>query len=175
MNIRDDYFEWIYQTLIGKGYRHLLEYLFNEEFFYVVDLDDNRLEDGKELKYRYAEYADIPDRVVRNKIGNEYCSVLEMMAALSIRMEESIMYDPDFGDRTSIWFWEMIKSLGLYGMTDKDYDQFYAQSAIARFLNRDYDRDGNGGLFTVKNTRTDMRDIDIWYQMCLYSDNILGL
>ena len=41
------------------------------------------------------------------------CSVLEMMIALSMRCEEQIMDDPDIGNRTGQWFWDMIDNLGL--------------------------------------------------------------
>ena len=39
-------------------------------------------------------------------------------------------------------------------------------------LNRDYGRDGKGGLFTIEHCRYDMRDIEIWYQANWYLDNI---
>lgn len=54
---------------------------------------------------------------------------LEMIIALAIRLEEHIMDDPDIGNRTGQWFWDMIVSLGLgsEGLID----------VIRRFLNRD--------------------------------------
>ena len=66
-----------------------------------------------------------------------------------------------------------MKSLGLYGMTDDKYDEEYVDNVISTFLYRGYDPNGKGGLFTVNDTYKDMRDIEIWYQMCLFFDNLL--
>ena len=66
-----------------------------------------------------------------------------------------------------------MKSLGLYGMTDDKYDNGRVQDVIIRFLEREYEPNGRGGLFTVHNTTKDLRDIEIWYQMCMFFDNLL--
>lgn len=78
------------------------------------------------------------------------------------------MDDPDIGNRTGQWFWDMIVSLGLGSMDDSKFDKAYAIDVIRRFLNRDYERDGKGGLFTIEHCRYDMRDIEIWYQANWY-------
>jgi hypothetical protein len=100
------------------------------------------------------------------------CSVLEMMIALAIRCEETIMDDPDIGDRTRQWFWGMIINLGLGGMTDANFDPDFVDDSVLRFLNRDYEPDGRGGLFTIRNCHRDLRDVEIWYQLCWYLDSI---
>lgn len=175
MRIEDEYFEWMYQMVLGKGYRNLLSYLYDIPFKFILDMDYNRICDGCDLRYKFGHDTHIPSRVIDLKLDNLDCSVLEVMVALSIRMEESILCDPDYGDRTSIWFWEMIKSLGLYHMDDDNFDEQFVRDVIERFMDRDYEPNGRGGLFTVRNARCDMRDVDIWYQMCMYVDNILGL
>lgn len=175
MRIDEEYFEWMYQIVLGKGYRKLLSYLYDIPFKFILDMDYNRICDGRDLIYKFGHDAHIPSRVIDLKLDNLDCSVLEVMVALSIRMEESILCDPDYGDRTSMWFWEMIKSLGLYHMDDNNFDEQFVCVVIERFMNRDYEPNGRGGLFTVRNARCDMRDVDIWYQMCMYVDNILGL
>ena len=82
------------------------------------------------------------------------------------------MDDPDIGNRTGQWFWDMIVSLGLGSMDDSKFDKAYTIDVIRRFLNRDYERDGKGGLFTIEHCRYDMRDIEIWYQANWYLDNV---
>ena len=57
-------------------------------------------------------------------------------------------------------------------MSDRNYDQHAVDQAIANFLNRNYSRDGDGGLFRVRNCPRDMRTLDIWYQMCWYLNDI---
>lgn len=82
------------------------------------------------------------------------------------------MEDPDLGDRTGQWFWNMIVSLGLGGMSDTRYDANYVDMVIDRFLRRQYKRNGEGGLFTVEHHPQDMRTVEIWYQLAYYLDEI---
>jgi hypothetical protein len=100
------------------------------------------------------------------------CTVLEMMIALANRCEETIMDDPDIGDRTGQWFWGMITNMGLGSMSDDRYDRRYVEYVITRLLDREYEPDGTGGLFTVRDCDRDMRDVEIWYQLCWYLDSI---
>lgn len=97
---------------------------------------------------------------------------LEMMTALAIRCEEHIMGDPDIGDRTGQWFWSMLSNLGLGSMSDTNFDKYRVDMALERFLERDYQRNGKGGLFTVNNGR-DMRATEIWYQMNYYLSEVI--
>ena len=39
------------------------------------------------------------------------CSVLEMMVALAICCEETYMDNPNIGNRTGQWFWNMVKNI----------------------------------------------------------------
>ena len=174
MNINEEFFEWMYQTVEGKGYSDLLETLYSVQFYVVLPLDENRLIDGCELRYRFGEDCNIPKVVIDKVFGhNDECSVLEMMLSLAIRIEETIMSDSDYGDRTSMWFWIMIKSLGLYSMTNGNYDEPKVLKILDTFLTRCYKDNGAGSLFIVNNTNKDMRDVEIWYQMCLFFDDLL--
>jgi hypothetical protein len=95
-----------------------------------------------------------------------------MMVALAIRCEETIMDDALLGDRTGQWFWGMIHNLDLNCMTDNRFDRDYVDDCVARLLNREYDPDGRGGLFTVRNCPHDMRDVEIWCQLSWYLGSI---
>ena len=66
----------------------------------------------------------------------------------------------------------MIASLGLNGMSDNHYDEKYVNDVINRFLDREYEPNGKGGLFTIRNCEHDLRDVEIWYQLCWYLDTI---
>lgn len=83
------------------------------------------------------------------------------------------MDDPDIGDRTGKWFWGMVENLGLIFMTDSRFDRRYTEERIDIFLDREYESNGDGGLFTAEHCREDMRTVEIWYQMCWYLDDIL--
>ena len=83
------------------------------------------------------------------------------------------MDNPAYGDRTAQWFWSMIKTLGLYSMTDDNFDFDYVSLVIDRFLNREYAPNGEGGLFKINNCEYDLRKIEIWYQLCWYLDRFV--
>ena len=173
--VKSDYFEWMYD-LMCEGrfdrsitYRKLFTFLYDTEFVYFVPHDENRAEDGIALRYRFCLFNGCEDL--------EYCldgpcSILEMMVALSIRCEERIMSDPDYGDRTAQWFWGMISSLGLSGQTDYNFNERLVNDVITRFLNRDYSPNGRGGLFTIRRWDRDARDAEIWHQLMAYLNNI---
>lgn len=175
--IHERYFNWLYE-LVCKGrfaetnsFRKLLGYMHSMEFTYIIPNDGNRAEDGLNLRYQFSLQSDIPDAEV---LITGPCSVLEMMIALAL-YEESIMHDPKIGDRTAQWFWRMVVNLGLGGMTDVRFDRYEVKDAIYRLLNREYEPDGRGGLFTIKNCRHDLRNVEIWTQACYHMDNVCGL
>ena len=174
--IINDYFEWLWNFTKCRGHsqnRKIITLLHNTEFRYSIPMDANREEDGIDLRYRFITEVGIPknyQEVYAYLDGP--CSVLEMMIALAIRCEESIMDDPDIGDRTSEWFWLMMKNLGLDYMSDRKFDRDIAEEKISIFLDRKYKRNGEGGLFVV-NGRRDLRKVEIWYQMCWYLDTIM--
>ena len=172
--IQDDYFEWLVGIACADNkvvsYRKLLAYLHETEFVYSMPMDSNRAADGKDLRYRFAHRCLGDDSAEYYITGP--CSILEMMLALAIRCEENIMADPTMGDRTAQWFWGMINSLGLGGMYDSNFDIYKVEDVVNRFLDRDYDPDGRGGLFTIRNFEYDMRTIEIWHQLCEYLNSI---
>lgn len=177
--IRYEYFDWLFDLVCEDlfsnqiSYRELLSYLHNTKFRYLNSRDRNRADDGVDLRRRFAlyqGYEDSCDMVVDMLSGP--CSVLEMMVALAIRCEETIMDDPSKGNRTCQWFWGMISNLGLGSMTDDRFDEVYAKNAIDIFLNREYEPDGRGGLFTIRNCDVDMRRLEIWYQLCKYLNSL---
>ena len=173
--VNNDYFEWLCELIDSRRFakslsrRKLLMHLHDIEFTWLVPNDDNRADDGIQLRRRFAlAHNDVT--LSRYILGP--CSVLEMMVALANRCEESIMDDALVGNRTGQWFWGMIRSLGLNSMTDAKFDRDYVDDVIARFLNRDYEPDGRGGLFTVKHCNHDMRTVEIWCQLSWYLDSI---
>ena len=173
--VNDEYFNWLCELVdidrFSKrvSYRKLLMHLHDIEFTWFIPHDDNRADDGVQLRRRYA--LDQNDMSLPRYISGP-CSVLEMMVALAIRCEETIMDDALMGDRTGQWFWGMIHNLGLNSMTDSKFDRGFVDDAIARLLNREYEPDGRGGLFTVRHCTHDMRTVEIWCQLSWYLGSI---
>lgn len=173
--INNEYFEWLCNMVDSKRfsnvmtYEKLLRHLHNIEFTWFVPHDDNRASDGIQLRRRYA--LDKYDISLQGYLRGP-CSVLEMMVALAVRCE-TIMDDDGIGDRTGQWFWTMIHNLGLTPMTDKEFDMHQVDEIVARLLNREYEPDGSGGLFTVRNCEYDMRKIEIWCQLSWFLGSIM--
>lgn len=173
--INDEYFEWLCERIDSKrfskrvSYRKLLMHLHNIEFTWTIPLDDNRADDGIQLRRKFALTRN--DLTLKRYLTGP-CSVFEMMVALAMRCEEW-MDDTQMGDRTGQWFWGMIHNLGLSSMTDSKFDRGYVDDVIARLLNREYEPNGSGGLFTVRHCTHDLRTVEIWYQLSWYLDSIM--
>lgn len=177
--VRDDYFDWMYHMVTDgrydgpNSYRRLLRYLHNCDFVCSMKSDKDRVYDGTSLRHRFAIRCDkYPYNYIEQSLDGP-CSVLEMMVALAIRCEETIMSDAKLGDRTAFWFWKMINTLGLGGMTDNNYDEIHVDWTVCKFLDRDYEPDGTGGLFKVRGTKYDFRRMTIWKQMCCFLDTMI--
>ena len=120
--LKEEYFAWIVSLVGGRGHLKLLHKLDETDFFYVLPMDANREDDGVELRYRFGYECRYDDALIARGLDNRPCSVLEMMAALALRIEENIMDDPSEGDRLKNWFWSMVESMGLSEMDDENFD-----------------------------------------------------
>ena len=174
--VNNEYFLWLCDLVCKDrfarqiSYKKLLTFLHLTEFKCALSRDKNRAEDGICLRYRFG----YENTYIDNAEGyiNGPCSVLEMMVALALHCEENIMDDPSMGNRTGQWFWGMVTNLGLGGMSDERFDRLIAETIINRFLKREYEPNGKGGLFTIRNCDVDLRSVEIWYQLCWYLDGI---
>ena len=178
--IRAEYFEWMYGMTCRERYpqsisfRKLLTHLYNTDFRYSMHRDSDRASDGRRLRYRFGNHMGYSEFDIRKALDSIFpCSVLEMMIALAIRIEEDIMDNAEIGDRTNQWFWIMIVNLGLGDMMDDRYDEEHVEEVLNRFLDREYEPNGKGGLFYIRNARRDVRNLEIWYQMCEYLNGIV--
>lgn len=169
--IKQQYFNWLIHMISPTEndayyYNHieLLKTLYFTNYIPDNYLDKNRYEDGLVFRTRFAEDINADENDVYRYL-DEPCSLLEMMVALANRCEDTIMSDPDKGNRTYIWFNEMLSSLDVINQTNNIFNLDYVEKRIDIFLNKQYDSNGHGGLFTVTETSIDMRTKDIWYQM----------
>jgi hypothetical protein len=161
------YFNWLLKIIDCKSYPikqyyNLLNLLFETDFYISkgINMDENRIWDGLELRKTF-----FSDYIVENVS----CSILEIMIALSIKIE-NVMCVPGETDHTYYWFWQMIGNLHLLPMTDTGFDYGFSKSRIDIFLERQYDLDGDGGLFFIGN-HIDARKIEIWQQMTIFLNN----
>ena len=172
-----EYFEWLCNFVCDeeydsinqmRSYSKLFEHLHMRPFVATLDRDEHRISDGLELRMRFCQEMGYFPEIQGQITNGRPCSIFEMMLALALRCEETIMDDDDYGNRTGQWFWIMLVNLGLGHMSNQDYDEASADYILERFVNREYNPYGEGGLFVVHNPRQDMRTVEIWYQMCWY-------
>lgn len=128
------YFEWLCgivfdgRYLKGRSYSKLFELLHSVDFEVVIGMDQNRAEDGIDLRYRFGDEQGYIQPMIASLIDNVPCSVLEMMVALSFQCENT-MSDPEEGNRLSKWFWTMIDNSAFAASTSETNAANSASSA----------------------------------------------
>ena len=181
-HLRQNYFDWLYDSMT-KGrvhdklsYRKMFKILHTIPFKYYIRNDINRAADGIELRTRFLDEFNYDSKYL--DYLRSPCSVLEMMAGLAIRCEETIMSDTRYGDRTLQWFWYMMSSLQISWITDdifnesQEYAENYIKEHIQNFLTHNYEPNGKGGLFYIRSCKEDMRNEEIWKQLCWFLNTI---
>lgn len=171
-DVEQDYFHWLCEIMdverMDRSYWLLARDLFLTPFYSLVPHDENRAMDGVALREEYMDEINYPKYV---QIEGE-CSVFEMLVALARRIDFE-MSDPYVEKDDSVaWFWTMIDNLGLSDFTDEHYVELdgmgEVERILSRFLERNYKRNGEGGLFPLTRSKADQRKVEIWYQMNEY-------
>lgn len=176
------YFDVLYD-LVAKdredvtdlSYRMLLGVLDGVEFRDTRGIDSNRVQDAQELRADLIAEHDLDHTCVR---PFKNVSLLEVMIAIANRLGQ-ITGDED----TAFWFWEMVSNLVLDGIDDTEFwsdPESYEAEILDRaddVININYDRDGLGGLFLLREgvAPQDMRDTELWYQMQYYANEVSPL
>lgn len=161
------YFKWLYKRTGAyssgsktRTHWNLMRQLFTKEFVWIIPNDDNRVEDAKDLRFRFLEdrgvYELDPDWLM---LGS---SMLEIILSLADRMT----FEADRTPRE--WFWEILNNIGIDSYTDDTSAFAIIDDACDRVIWRTYEPDGNGGFFPLKDPAEDQRDVEIWYQLCAY-------
>jgi hypothetical protein len=186
--LEEMYFVWL-KLQINFNYRRvrnsnapqftmLTMAMWEKPFPWVVPYDENRIQDGFELRYHFLQdenYA-LSFRELQDLYGEKIliasisefrarpCRILEVLIALSRRLE--FMEGSDAG----WWAWKLITNLELHKMKDpiSRVKKRRLDEALDALVWRTYDRDGSGGFFPLAHPEDDQRKIEIWYQMAAY-------
>lgn len=158
------YLDWLYKKVALNGrstpttkHYALMRILHTTEFVWTLSGDDNRAEDGRDLRQEYELLTGVADWTI------EECSVLEMFVALSIRAE----FQTDLPVKE--WFWEFMENLGLKEFCDGAWPgDDVVREILDDFVWRRYNPDGTGGAFPIRNPKHDQREVEIWYQFWEY-------
>lgn len=165
----EQYLIWLYSQVgnvkernTSLTYWNLLRQMHSIEFIWLVPNDDNRVGDGRDLRYEWVTEFHIGARATREWLDRG-CSFLEMLIALCRR----IAFEAD--GQVDTWFWHLVDNLGLSGCTDRsNYNVYEVDDRIQTVIFRTYQRNGRGGLFPMRHARKDQRDVELWYQMNAY-------
>ena len=164
-----DYIHWVMRDKLMltereiRDYRYLWDVLSDIEYVWIHPMDQNRAEDGLELRqdfeYETGEYLDKTSGLMPK------CTFFEMLAALSIRCENQLMRNVDAGDRTSKWFFEFLDNLGLTKYTVSKWKGHSGEEI------RDIVEDEMSGrciMFPLQKHVINQRNEQLWKQMTAY-------
>lgn len=165
------YFHWLYSQVgdpetknPSRSYWRMLKQLYTKEFVWIIPNDDNRIEDGKDLRFEFIDQSGLAD-VDLNwvQLG---CSMFELLVGLSRRLAFEAEGEP------RDWFWHLIRNLGLQDYNDRSrYNEQLVDVVLDNVIWRNYSEDGHGGLFPLKCSLSpipDQREVELWYQLSAY-------
>lgn len=175
-----EYLDWLKDKITDidgtfrYSYNDLLNYLYLYKLDYNklmrVPMDLNRADNGLYLRYEFGREYGYTNEQINNEIRDR-CSMLELMVALSVDIER-LMEDASFGDRTNVWFWQMVTSLGLSQMDDFGFSRARCCKILDKFENRKYNYNGKGGLFYIENPKFVIQETEIWKQANAYLNEL---
>lgn len=165
--IEEVYFKWLYSKVASVDvptpsltHYTLLRDLHSTEFVAIVQGDDNRAEEGLDIRKEFLIQAYLPEDPPWMSVG---CSVLEMLIGFCRRAE----FQTDIPLR--VWFWKLMENLQLDECNDAADDiTDFVTEIMDQFVWRTYHPSGLGGLFPLSSTEHDQRLVEIWYQFSEY-------
>ena len=140
-----------------KSYNDMFELMHNMEFVWTVPNDDNRVQDGLDLRYEFA--GDDSKRLLLQGV-----TMLEILISLSKRVAFTA------GGEPQVWAWRLLKNLKLTKKPDPltELNRARVIDILETVIWRTYRMDGTGGFFPLKNPQKDQTQVEIWYQMNAY-------
>lgn len=165
------YLQWLYGQVAdveedrpSRTYWGLLKQLYTKEFAWFVPNDDNRVEDGKDLRLDFARALEADGKEIDDESWmNLGCSMLELLIGLSRRLAFEAEGEP------RVWFWRLIKNAGLHINSDlRKFPRIEVDQILDRIIWRKYEYNGHGGLFPLRESYADQREVELWYQLQAY-------
>lgn len=164
----ESYLNWLYSQVAttrsrtpSKTYWNLLRLMYTVEFVWFIPNDDNRVEDGRDLRREF-----FLERAIRLRDSGWMdlnCSFLEMAIGLSRRLSFEAGQEPAW------WFWKLMENLDLHEYSDaKPLPKDIVRERLDAVVWRTYEPNGDGGLFPLKNPPHDQRSMELWYQLNTY-------
>lgn len=146
----------------------LAQTLHKLRFYGGIPNDENRSEDGKALRVKFAiDHSYFTDYSILNK---PTATMLEFFVALAARVDD-ITRGPDEPKQLNKWFWVMMNNLGIVQKDVNDScwnleKKNFVEEKITKMLDREYQKTGPGPIFPLDDdSDRDARELEIWYQM----------
>lgn len=168
---REYYLRWLDHQLTSessqptRGYSDLVQVMFDTPFAWSVPMDDNRMADAMELRSEFAEGHGVP-RMVMEELGP--CSFIEVLIGLSRRMSFIA------GGSSPRWAWQLLVNLRLERMWDRLSRSKMQQvlHILETVIQRTYEPNGVGGFFPLAWPDRDQTQVELWYQMNSYVEEM---
>jgi hypothetical protein len=168
--LKEDYLRWLESQLKDKysspgSYWELVNAMFEKEFVVMVPMDDNRAVDGLDLRAEFAREERLQPETMKF-LGA--VSFLEVLIGLSRRLAFAA------GGQAPGWAWHLLDNLGLQRMSDPltRYKQRKVEDVMNAVISRTYNSDGVGGFFPLAWNEDDQTQIELWYQMHAYIEEL---
>lgn len=167
------YFDWLYGQVfdnlgdLPSSYATMCDRMNMMEFRVIVANDNNRREDGRDLREAFFQTPMPKDlgRFDPEELRSRPVSIFEVLVALVLRME--LIADVDHKQM----FYRFLVNLNLQHYPDSQVHPANCLEADRRLLvfnGRRYTKNGRGGIFPLTRTEVDQRQTEIWYQMAAY-------
>ena len=162
---RDRYFDWLIDLVNADDILRLCEIMDGLDFTWTIPLDENIMYHAFDLREMYS------DETGRDS-GRQMvsCSLFEAIVGLAFRCDIDVMYEPRIGHRYSVWFHFFLENLfdGHLRTAEEEASEEEIIDICVRFMNRDYDADGYGGMFPIRKDKRDQRRVHLWLQMNMW-------
>lgn len=167
--LRDHYIHWLEEELTGeskhpdRSYLELVSVMLDTEFTWSVDMDDNRIADGMELRWEFAERFRVPRDTMASIAPPSF---IEVLLGLSRRLAFVA------GGTPARWAWQLLVNLGL----DRMWDHLSRSKTrttldiLGVVMSRSYQPNGDGGFFPLAWPDRDQREVELWYQLNAYAE-----
>lgn len=170
-NPQKTYLRWLESQLRDehvpptKTYIELSHLMAEKEFVFVIAMDNNRIVDGLDLRTHFANEHNLRSNF-REDLGP--CSFLEVLIGLSRRMAFIA------GGQPPGWAWQLLTNLELDRMSDplSRRKHIKVQEIMDAVIWRTYSPDGMGGFFPLAWPDGDQTQVELWYQMNSYIEEL---
>ena len=177
--MNEEYFEWLLNLIdVNKedqnGYGMLCSIMHDAIFHPILEMDENRWEDGVQYRFDFASWHEKGDSKKASMVADHLddslggCTVLELLISLAEKISWEMEEGP-YEARPAKWFEEMISNLGLDIYTNgelmgNEAAYFEVDAILENFVFRRYHYNGEGGLFPLQNPQEDQREVEIAIQ-----------